>query len=52
MCADDTEIKITSDDQVELIETSRAELLNIEEWIRINQFSLNHTNIEYMRSSS
>ena len=48
MYADDTEIAISSNNQVELIETAQAELLNISEWMRINKLSLNPTKTEYM----
>ena len=48
MYADDTEITISSNNQVELIEKAQAELLNIAEWMRINKLSLNPTKTEYM----
>ena len=48
MYADDTEITISSNNQVELIETAQAELLNISEWMRINKLSRNPTKTEYM----
>ena len=48
MYADDTEITISSSNQVELIETAQAELLNISEWMRINKLSLNPTKTECM----
>ena len=48
MCADDTEIAISSSNQAELIETAQAELFNIAEWMRINKLSLNPTKTEYM----
>ena len=48
MYADNTEITISSNNQVELIETAQAELLNISEWMRINKLSLNPTKTEYM----
>ena len=46
MYADDTEITISSNNQVELIEKAQAELLNIAEWMRINKLSLNPTKTE------
>ena len=49
MYADDTEITISSNNQVEPIETAQAELLNISEWMRINKLSLNPTKTEYMK---
>ena len=48
MYADDTEITISSNNQVELIETAQAELLNISEWMRINKLSLNPIKTGYM----
>ena len=48
MYADDTEVKISSNNQAELIETAQAELLNIAEWMRIKKFSMNLTKTEYM----
>ena len=48
MYSDDTEITISSNNQVELIEKAQAELLNIAEWMRINKLSLNPTKTEYM----
>ena len=48
MYADDTEIKISSNNQAELIETAQAELLNMAEWMRINKLSLNPTTTECM----
>ena len=48
MYADDTEITISSNNQVELMEKAQAELLNIAEWMRINKLSLNPTKTEYM----
>ena len=48
MYADDTEIKISSNNQAEQIEKAQAELLNIAEWMRINKLSLNPTKTEYM----
>ena len=48
MHADDTEITISSNNQVELIETAQAELLNIAEWMRIKKLSLIPTKTEYM----
>ena len=44
MYVDDTEITISSSNQAELIGTAHAELLNIAEWMRINELSLNPTN--------
>ena len=46
MYEDDTEMAISSNDQVELIVTAQAELLNIAEWIRSNKLSLNLTKTE------
>ena len=48
MYADDTEITVSSNNQVELIDTAQAELLNIAEWMRINKLSLNPTKTEFM----
>ena len=48
MYADDTEITISSSNQVEHIETAQAELLNIARWTRINKLSLNPTKTENM----
>ena len=48
MYADDIEITISSNNQVELIEKAQAELLNIAEWMRINKLCLKPTKTEYM----
>ena len=48
MYADYPEITIPLNNQVELIETAQAELLNIAECMRINKLSLNPTKTEYI----
>ena len=48
MYADVTEITISSNNQVDLVEAAQAELLNISEWMRINKLSLNPTKTEYI----
>ena len=48
MYADDTKMNISSNNQAELIETAQAELLDIEEWMRINKLNLNPRKAEYM----
>ena len=48
MYADETDITISSNNQAELIDTAQVELLNILEWMRINELSLNPTKTEYM----
>ena len=48
MYADDTHVTVTSDSMEEVFESAREEMMNISEWMRINQLSINPQKTEYM----
>ena len=48
MYADDTHVTVTSDSIEELFESAREEMMNISEWMRINNLSINPQKTEYM----
>ena len=48
MCADDTHTTIASSDTAELIRMTKKELLNISDWLRVNELSANPQKTEFM----
>ena len=48
MYVDDTHTKIASNDIAELMRTTKKELLNISDWLRVNKLSANPQKTEFM----